>query len=256
MDRTLQQYNPPPTKLNSTKKQQKPQKSILSKSSRFETESSVSGSILDDGSCMSSRTIDSCASYTQSYSNSHNSDIGSVTTPNPNTTGLFDRFLKNYTSSSSIQDEPDLSFVSSQGQRSGQVSPQRSNLQATQYSYSTSGVSSNSMANSNQMEKTLENLSLIQFQQKQLMKQFANVSPIENQKVAGSLGQISKIADEASSINGLLSIQNNSTRFGTLLNLEESKLDANRTDMQSTKISAQDSMTSFTTYSPRGSNLR
>lgn len=256
MDRTLQQYNPPPTKLNHSKIKQKKLKSILSKSSRLlgtENTSCASASILDDGSCMSSRTIDSCASYTQSYSNSQNSDIGSVTTPNPNATGLFDRFLKNYTSSSSIQDEPDLSFVSSQGQRSGQVSPQKSNFQATQYSYSTSGVSSNSMTNSNNMEKTLENLSLIQFQQKQLMKQFANVSPIENQKVVGNLCQISKITNEASS---LMSMQSNSTRFGASFNLEETKLDANRTDMQSTKISAQESMTSMAYYSPAGNDLR
>lgn len=215
MDRTLQQYIPSAV----ADQVQNSLKNLKTKSS--DSNSCMSGSILDDESSMSSRIIDSCASYTHSYSNGHASDSASLVQKQK--IGLFDRFLKNYTSSSSIQDEPNLSFVSSQGGRSNQVSPQKSNI----YSHSTSGVGSNTMVNSNSMEKTMNNTSLIQFQQEQLMKQFANMSPIENQ-----LNSNSNSIQNMSSIDNFTcynSDSTNETRFETV---------ANRTDLQSTRITA------------------
>lgn len=121
MDRTLQQYKPPqqPIKNKTNESLKNAPKNFKAKLVRLENESNscISGSILEENSCISSRTIDS---LTQSYSNSQVSEavINKTESNNNNhnnSKGLFDRFLKNYTSSSSIQDEPDLSFVSSQG---------------------------------------------------------------------------------------------------------------------------------------------
>jgi hypothetical protein len=71
--------------------------------------------------------------------------------------GLFDRFLKNYTSSSSIQDEPDLSFVSSH----------------------------HSPTKADKADKADSTASLIQRQQRQLSQQFADVSPINGRRAPG-----------------------------------------------------------------------
>ncbi len=191
MNRTLQQYNPPAKQPSSLTKKSLSTEIHNNKANQTASRlNSASASTLED--CISSRTIDSCSSYTHSYPNNSqaSSDLANPSNKNSEASnGMFDRFIKNYNSSSSIQDEPDLSFVSSQGMASNQTSPLKQQLQATHYSYSTSGVSSNSLTttaitgagsigSNSGLEKTMDNLSLIQFQQKQLMKQFANMSPI------------------------------------------------------------------------------
>lgn len=162
---------------------------------------------------LSSRTIDSCcmSQLTQSYVNSQTINaecenlkkLTMIETGSKNTNGLFDRFIKNYTSSSSIQDEPDLSFVSSQGT-----------------------VNSPSKVNHFSLEKTMDNSSLIQFQQRQLSQQFANMSPIDQ-----------KLENELNS-------KYDETRFETMVN---------HSDLQSTKLTAvyQDLTKSLVLYSPK-----
>ena len=221
MDKTLQQYNPP------SKPPAWPQK--VAKQSNC--------SVTDEGGCASSRTNDnsslSGASYTYSGTES--------TTTTVSGGGLFDRFLKNYTSSSSVQDEPELSFVSYHAATSNPVSPRPPN-QTTQFHSSadggTSGLGSqNNLTNTWSTDKSLVDLSLIQFQQKQLLQQFANVSPIENQLVEGKQQLSAKRVD--------FSAINNSTRFAFD---HTAQLES---DFHSTKLShenrgAQSALNSFT----------
>jgi len=217
MDKTLQQYNPP------SKPPIWPQK--LTKQSNC--------SVSDEGGCVTSRTNDnsslSGASYTYSGAESTTATVSSG--------GLFDRFLKNYTSSSSVQDEPELSFVSYHAATSNPVSPRPIN-QTTQFHSSadagTSGLGSqNNLTNTWSTDKSLVDLSLIQFQQKQLLQQFANVSPIENQLVEGKQQLSAKRVD--------FSAVNNSTHFA----LEHTA--QKESDFHSTKLSgAQTALNSFT----------
>lgn len=258
MDRTLAQYNPSTatkSTSSSTKKTTQPRLQPC--------ESTSSQSTIEEPVCLTSRT-DSCVSYTQSYSNSqplsvdlsNNESVNNFPTqqrPSNNNNGLFDRFLKNYTSSSSIQDEPDMSFVSSQGQASNQVSPNKLlPHQITHHSYSSSGISSNPLAHTNQSmdQKTMENSSLIQFQQRQLMHQFADMSSIDGQ--AQPLNISSSLV-----IN---SQDNNSTggaRSLAMTRLDETKFDlmVNRSDLQSTKIAASQNCTKSMMLLSPGNNL-
>lgn len=162
---------------------------------------------------LSSRTTDSCcmSQLNQSYTNSQtiNTECENlkkqtmIESGSKNTNGLFDRFIKNYSSSSSILDEPDLSFVSSQ-----------------------SNVNSPPKVNNFSLEKTMDNSSLIQFQQRQLSQQFANMSPIDQR------------------LENELNSKYDETRFGTMIN---------HSDMQSTKLTAvcQDLTKSLVLYSPK-----
>jgi len=224
MNRTLQQYNPPPKQITKSTCKKTQQSTSFKPNQTASRLNSASASTLEDGSC---------SSFTQSYPHNSqaSSDLSNAGNKNREVTnGMFDKFLKNYTSSSSIQDEPDLSFVSSQGAPSNQASPLKQQLQATHYSYSTSGVSSNSLAttiltgsgSNSGLEKTMDNLSLIQFQQRQLMKQFANLSPIE-------CGQAATVVVQEMSV-----VNHNS---------------ADRSDLQSTRIN-EDCTSSLVMFTP------
>lgn len=131
--------------------------------------------------------------------------------------------------------------INYKGNQSNQVSPQKS--MATHQSFSTSGVSSNSIittTNTNSgLEKTMENLSLIQFQQKQLMKQFANMSPIENQIKSDRNSQLTQPPDVSSIPNMTASANNHSDIRHQ-----------DRSDLQSTKIGP-DCTESLILYSPK-----
>jgi hypothetical protein len=237
--------------------------------------SSASFSNKENSGFISSRTVDSSSLSGASYTHS------AVNSSTNNSTGLFDRFLKNYTSSSSVQDEPELSFVSYQT-ISNPVSPSGStrgsnpnifnnnntnNNQTNQTGgfksisvTSTSGVSSNNCHNNltnttntnTSMDKTLNNFSLIQFQQKQLMKQFANVSPIENQLVELHNNTNLQPSMPTSNLNDFSSInctimnnfninqQNNDINNSTYF--EKSKYEiVCKSELHSTKMTEQDS---------------
>jgi len=93
--------------------------------------------------------------------------------------GLFDRFLKNYTTTAttvSVMDEPELSFVSYRTTPSGQNSPKSNKSQ----SYSTAH-SKNSTNATSCTDQSLNTSSLIERQIKELNKQFNNLSPIDAQ---------------------------------------------------------------------------
>lgn len=139
--------------------------------------------------------------------------------------GLFDRFLKNYSSSytatASVMDEPEISFVS---------------CRSVETRYSTSSSSSAQSGVTNEESS----MSLIQMQQRQLNKQFANMSPIDalsdeysGLKIADSLS--ATIPFEASSkgaskTSRLLNETNNS-RQSSLILLSPSRLQDDATDL-------------------------
>ena len=95
-------------------------------------------------------------------------------------TGIFDRFLKTYASTASVLDEPEISFVSCKT-ASNPATPSKNltkttnSSQATTFSTNSSSISSGISSESDRSFPS----SLIHLQQKQLMKQFANMSPIE-----------------------------------------------------------------------------
>jgi hypothetical protein len=100
---------------------------------------------------------------------------------NVNSAGLFDLFLKNYTSSSaSVMEEPEISFVSIRSNspcsntKTQLISTNQENGITTDSGSVSSGFSG-SASNSNSMST----LSLIEQQKRELSNQFANMSPIE-----------------------------------------------------------------------------
>ena len=97
----------------------------------------------------------------------------------PGGDGLFDRFIKNYSSTTaqSVQDEPELSFVSYKTV-SNPVSPTKKSTYNNNNSSSenASAYTTSKLSNASSNDSSL---SLIHLQQKQLMKQFANLSPID-----------------------------------------------------------------------------
>ena len=129
----------------------------------------------------------SCIYYNANYNNINNNNDTFLTINNQNTkniinknnnesTGLFDRFIKNYNSTQSVLDEPELSFVTySSSLPSKNNSPRNNNNKLnTACSLQLSETSTSNCSLNNQ---TIN--SLINIQKKQLNKQFANVSPIE-----------------------------------------------------------------------------
>jgi hypothetical protein len=90
--------------------------------------------------------------------------------------GLFDRFIKNYSSTTtqSVQDEPELSFVSYKTV-SNPVSPTKKSIHHAN-SENTSACTNSKLSTASSNDSSL---SLIHLQQKQLLKQFANLSPID-----------------------------------------------------------------------------
>jgi hypothetical protein len=120
--------------------------------------------------------------------------------------GLFDRFLKNYTTTAttvSVMDEPELSFVSYRTTPSGQNSP-KSNKSQQVYSSTnaknstcSNATSCTSTSNRTTTDHSLNTSSLIEKQIKELNKQFNNLSPIDA-KVPNRFLEYSCSSDEHS----------------------------------------------------------
>ena len=119
-----------------------------------------------------------------------------------NSNGLFDRFIKSYSSQqTSVQDEPELSFVSYKTV-SNPVSPQKK-----------ANYSINTTASTTTTTTQDSNLSLIHFQQKQLNKQFANLSPIELNQNSNNNDNKNKLTKSMSTVDFTLFETKNNDDF-------------------------------------------
>jgi hypothetical protein len=119
-----------------------------------------------------------------------------------NSNGLFDRFIKSYNSQqTSVQDEPELSFVSYKTV-SNPVSPQKK-----------ANYSINTTASTTTTTTQDSNLSLIHFQQKQLNKQFANLSPIELNQNSNNNDNKNKLTKSMSTVDFTLFESKNNDDF-------------------------------------------
>jgi hypothetical protein len=122
----------------------------------------------------------------QSLSSASTSSVNSSSNSSGRTSGsggMFDKFLKNYTSqtcAASVMDEPEISFVSTVNS-STTNSPHKNTGGINILVKNASNTTSSSYTSCNETASTSfsNNSNLIQFQQKQLSKKFANMSPIE-----------------------------------------------------------------------------
>ncbi len=124
-----------------------------------------------------------CSLSMQSLSLASNSSMSSNISSRGS--GMFDKFLKNYTSqtcAASVMDEPEISFVSTVNS-STTNSPQKNgggiNILVKNLSNNTCSSSSYTSCNETASTSFSNNSNLIQLQQKHLSKKFANMSPIE-----------------------------------------------------------------------------
>ena len=166
----------------------------------------------------------------QSLSSASSSSMMSSNSGSDRGSGMFDKFLKNYTSQTcavSVMDEPEISFVSTVNS-STTNSPQKKNggginILVKNSSNTTFASSSYTSCNETASTSFSNNSNLIQFQQKQLSKKFANMSPIETNSLNNQN-------------NPKFSMTNSTISNFTLLE-QTSKLNEDEDDNRSTKSS-------------------